>query len=191
MTRQQAEKTVEREQPETPAKVTQLHVQDRTFRNDAGQIVAGQQAWRRLSPLEACYAKGQLAGGCDRYTAQARFDAGQRYSEIFLTAQSSGRDSTQALNVSRSGGGLPLSQAQSDAIRSLVAIDSCMGERDRRIVRLVCGEGHWPSEAIRTVCADYKHTIAARFREALDSLVEAHEMARRGAAVKFNLGRTA
>jgi len=190
MTRQQAEKTVEREQPETPAKVTHLHVQDRAFRNDAGQIVAGQQAWRRLSPLEACYAKGQLAGGSDRYTAQARFDAGQRYSEIFLTAQSSGRDSTQALNVSRSGGGLPLSQAQSDAIRVLVTIHSHMGAKDRLIVTRVCGEGHFPSAAVREVCGDYRDTVSARFREALDGLIEAMETGRRDPG-RVSMGRRA
>ena len=54
-----------------------------------------------------------------------------------------------------------------------------MSPRDRQIVRLVCGEGFFPSEAVRQVCADYKHTIPARLREALDGLVEAMEAARR------------
>lgn len=179
MTNPSAKPDPEREQPTGPAVVTQLHVQDRAFRNDQQQIVAGQQAWRRLSPLEACYAKGQLAGGSDRYTAQQRLEVGKRYSDIFEASEGSGRDSTQALNVSRSGGGLPLSQAQGEAIRARASIHSHMGERDRLIVMMVCGQGFFPSEAVRTVLGDYKHTVAARFREALDALADAMETARR------------
>ena len=73
---------------------------------------------------------------------------------------------------------MAIGHSQREALRALAAIDARLGERDRRIVRMVCGEGFWPSEAIRAVCADYKHTIAARFREALDALVEAFEMGR-------------
>ena len=178
----------EKEQPDGPAIVTSLHVQDRAFRNNGGQIVVGQSAWRKLTPLEAAYAKGQLAGGSDRYTAMQRRDAGQRYADIFDACHSAGRDSTQALNISRSSGGLPISQAQGEALRALAAIHSHMGERDRLIVTRVCGEGYWPSEAIRSICGDYKHTIAARFREALDTLIEAMETARRNPGA-FNISR--
>jgi len=41
------------------------------------------------------------------------------------------------------------------------------------IVRMVCAEGHFPSDAVRTACNDYRHTVPSRFREALDSLIEA------------------
>ena len=53
------------------------------------------KAWRKLSPLEAAYAKGQLAGGNPKFTAAQRFEAGQRYAQIFAACESSGRDCTQ------------------------------------------------------------------------------------------------
>jgi hypothetical protein len=165
----------DQETPQSPAKITALHRQDRELSTVAG----APKGWRKESVLQSVYDRGFLAGGSNRYSAMQRRDAGEAYSEIFDTAQASGRDSTQALNISRSHGGLPLSQAQATAIRHLVSIHSHMGERDRRIVWMVCGEGHWPSEAVRSVCADYRDTVPARFREALDSLIEAMEMARR------------
>lgn len=161
--------------PEGPAIVTALHRQDRELSTVAG----APKGYRKLSPLESCYENGRLEGGSPRYSATERKDAGQTYGEIFAMAQCSGKDSTQALNISRSHGGLPLSQAQSDAIRKLVSLHSRMGDRDRRIIIMVCGQGYWPSEAVRAVCGDYRDTVAARFREALDSLIEAMETAKR------------
>jgi hypothetical protein len=164
---------------EAPAVVTSLHVKDRLFLREipdgAGskRVLSNSKAWRRLSPLEAVYAKGQLAGGAPTHDAGARFAAGKRYGGIFAVAQSSGRDSSQMIAISRSGGGMTMGQSQREALRLLAAIETRLGERDRRIIRMVCGEGFWPSEAVRAVCGDYKHTIAARFREALDALIEA------------------
>jgi hypothetical protein len=103
------------------------------------RVIAPGKAWRRLSPLEQAFLRGQLAGGAPRHDAQAM------------------------------------------AIRRLIAVDSRMSERDRAIVRLVCGLGYFPSEAVRQVCEDYKHTIPARLREALDGLVEAIASASRRA----------
>jgi hypothetical protein len=50
---------------------------------------------------------------------------------------------------------------------------------------MVCGENYFPSEAVRMVCNDYKDTVSARFREALDALIEAMEAVRREPR-KFN-----
>jgi hypothetical protein len=114
------------------------------------------------------------------YTAAQRFEAGQNYAEICLLAEGGGgKDSTQALNVNRGGQGFILPQSQQSAIRARIVIESHMGERDRRIVRRVCGEGHEPAAAVKDICGDYQHTVAARFREALDCLIEAMEQARR------------
>tara|TARA_R110000868_G_scaffold187664_4_gene430196 strand:- start:2214 stop:2744 length:531 start_codon:yes stop_codon:yes gene_type:complete len=162
------------EQPDSPAIITPCHSQDRIISPVAG----APRAWRRLSPLEKAFAKGQLAGGGHRYTANQRFEAGQNYAQIFLATQTSGRDSTQSLNVSRSTGGGCMAQTQANAFAMLRTLEASMKCRDRLIIHSVCGEGEVPAEAIRLICGDYRDTIAARFREALDSLVEAFEESR-------------
>lgn len=167
------------EEIQGPAREGSLHVWSRPATDDNMRPITGKVACTKWTPLEAAFNQGKLQGGSDKYSPKARFDAGMKYSEIWDIAQSSGRDSTQALNISRSHGGLPLSQAQSDAIKALVAIESNMGQRDRIIIRMVCGMGYFPSEAVRMVCADYKDSVTARFREALDACVEALETARR------------
>lgn len=174
------------EEIDAPAIINSDHVRNRAFvieipdGRDTKRIIAPGKGWRRLSPLEQAYLRGQLAGGAARHDALARFEAGKRYGEMFAIAQSSGRDSTNMDRISRSGGGASISDSQASAIRAVIAVDSRMSARDRAIVRLVCGEGFFPSEAVRQVCADYRHTIPARLREALDGLVEAFEAARRG-----------
>ncbi len=156
-------------QPEGPAVTTPQHVRDRVVSPAAG----ASKAWRKLSPLEAAYAKGQLAGGNPRVTAAQRFEAGQRYAAIFAACESQGRDSTQLLNVSRSYGGAPLGMGQRAAMDKLRAVEAVMGANDAAIVRKVCGEGFTPAEAVRSVCGDYRDTVTARFREALDALANA------------------
>lgn len=157
------------EQPEGPAVITRDHVKDRVISKVAGAA----KAWRKLSPLEAAYAKGQLAGGSARFTARQRFEAGQRYAQLFAGCESSGRDSTQLMNVSRSYGGAPLGMGQRAAMEKLRTIEAAMGGNDAAIVRKVCGEGHTPADAVRLVCGDYRDTVTARLREALDALLSA------------------
>jgi len=173
------------EEIEAPAKIDDDHVRNRGFVIEIGEgartkrVAAPGKGWRRLSPLEQAFLRGQLAGGAAKYDAQARFEAGKRYGEMFALAQSSGRDSTDMDRISKSGGGASISDSQAHAIRRLIAVESRMSERDRAIVRMVCGQGFFPSEAVRQICADYRHTIPARLREALDGLAEAFESARR------------
>jgi hypothetical protein len=157
------------DQPEGPAIVRQGHVRDRIISPGAG----APKAWRNLSPLEAAFAKGQLMGGSSRYTALQRFEAGNQYAMIFARANhAGGRDSTQAMNVSQSAKGFEPPQSQQSAIYILAKIETHMGARDCRIIRRVCGEGHKPADVVRDVCADYRDTVSARFREALDGLIE-------------------
>ena len=172
---------------QAPAVVTPLHVKDRSFVDEVAdgprtrRVLAGAKAWRKLTPLEAAYAKGQLAGGAPSHNALARFEAGKRYAGIVAGSETSGRDSTQMIAVSKSGGSAGLGQSQMTALRALAAIEARLGERDRRIVRLVCGEGFAPVDAVRAACGDdYRHTTAARFREALDALVDAERSAKGG-----------
>ncbi len=70
---------------EGPAVITPLHVKDRSFLAEVEEgprtqrVLAGAKAWRKLTPLEAAFAKGQLAGGSAAHDARARFEAGKRY----------------------------------------------------------------------------------------------------------------
>lgn len=169
----------EDDQPVGPAVITNLHVQDRPATDRDMKPLMGTAAWRKLTPLQAVYAKDQLAGGSTRYTAADRYSAGMEYTRLFDASECPGRDSTQALNAVRGGNGGSPSDARSKAASQLACIHSHMGERDRKIVMMVCGQGYWPSAAVRAVCADYKLTVAARFRESLDALIEAMEAARR------------
>lgn len=177
------------DEPETPAIIGPEHVRDRQFANDRGVVVLGRAAWRKLSPLQAAYAKGQLAGGNERYSAEVRLRAGMDYTAIFDSAQSGSKDSSQNLiRVDSSAKESSLAMTQAAAIRALAVIHSHLGTRDRRIVMMVCGEGHQPAAAVREVCGDYEKAVAGRFREALDALIEAMETSRRNPHV-VNLER--
>ena len=169
---------------EGPAKIEADHVQNRAFVVDVPgrgkAVIAPGKAWRRLSPLEQAFLRGQLAGGAPGHDSEARFQAGKRYGEMFAIAQATGRDSTNLDKITGSGASShSISDSQAEAIRRLILVDMKLGARDRAIVRMVCGQGFFPSEAVRQVCADYRHTIPARLREALDALVEAFETVRR------------
>lgn len=174
-----------------PAIITDLHKQDRPATDENGKAVTGTAAWRKLTPLQACYLKQQLEGGNHRYNALQRLDAGLAYSAIFDATERGGTDSTQALNVSRSSARGFGNDATERAWDDRLAIESHLGRADRTIIRMVCGEACKPVEAIRAACGgDYKHTIADRFREALDNLIEARETARRHPKI-FNMERRA
>lgn len=161
--------------PDGPAVITREHVRDRVI----SPIAGAPRAWRKLSPHERAYAKNQLVGGSPRFTASQRFEAGQNYAQIFLASQTAGRDSTQALNGSRSSGnGACVAQSQLNALDTLRDLESFMGVRDARIIEMVCGEGQEPAMAIKQVCGDYEKTVAARYREALDSLIVAFDKRR-------------
>lgn len=162
-----------------PAIITPLHVMDRPATNKDMKPITGTAAWRKLTPLQAVFAKNQLAGGSPRYNAEERYQAGSDYTKIFDASQKGSNDSTQLLNLVGVGYSSSSGSAQARASDSLATIHSHMGQRDRKIIEMVCGEGYWPSEAVRTVCGDYKDTVSARFREALDSLTDAMETTRR------------
>jgi hypothetical protein len=173
----------ENPEPEAPAIVRADHVQDRP----ASSIACGPKAWRRASVLELAYERGQLDDGEGdgrkrAFKAKCRFDAGEAYAKLFLTAQSSGTDSTDLDRImSVSGTRVALTTRQAEAIRALAAIESRIGTRDRRIVRMVCGENFHLSEAVIAACGkSYRHSVVARFREALDALLDSLEVARPG-----------
>jgi hypothetical protein len=162
-------------QPDAPAKLQADHVQDRGLTHVAG----APKGWRRLSPLESAFEKGQLKSDGSKYDPVARFNAGKAYEYAWLKTQVSGRDSTDLERIC-SGPSVGLSTVQQDAIRWLVAVHANLGFRDRKIILRVCGEGYWPSEAVAEACGpDFVKATLPRFREALDALIEAIENARR------------
>lgn len=147
------------------------HTQSRTLSPAAGSP----KGWEKPRLMHVLYDQGKLSGG-NGYTAEQRRDAGIEYEEIFLSCQPAGRDSTQALNAVRSGGGgggIPAALLAAEAMAKRAKIDKAMSQKGRKIIEMVCGEGHLPVTAISLVCGDFKHTVAARFRDALDELVDA------------------
>lgn len=161
---------------ETPAIVSPAHSQDRELSTVAGSP----RGWRKLSPLQSAYEQGKLRGGNSRYQAIDRYEAGKIYERHFDLSQTSGRNMLDLDRGFGSSGGSTLGQAQIDAIRALVTIESNLGTHDRTIIRKVCGEGGKPAEAVSFVAgADYKDAVLARFREALDALIQAIEVARK------------
>ncbi len=157
-----------------PAALRMDHARDRFLSPAPG----APKGWRRVSPLEAAYERGQLGGGNPQFDAQRRLEAGEAYARLHALSQASGRDSTDLDRIGRGRQGDGLSEARARALHTLSEVERRMNARDRLIVRMVCGEGHFPSEAVRTACNDYRHTVASRFREALDSLIEAMLSAR-------------
>jgi hypothetical protein len=158
------------EDVEAPAKVHAGH-----SRRVLGPQAGARKGWRNDAehPLSLALAKGQLIRGKDCHTPRMRFDAGDLYRAVYEAAMPRGRDELRV----RTGGGHrnPINDRMIDASRWLKAVDVQLNQEDRTIVRLVCGEGHWPSAAVREAVghSHYDKAVVPRFNEALDHLVEA------------------
>lgn len=155
-----------------PAVITSLHRWNRPATDDEGRPITGKVACSKWTVLDAAYENGKL-GEKGSSQANARFNAGLTYQHIWDAGQGSTTDSTQGLNISRStvsGGGDGNAAA---ARHDLEVIHSLLSSRDRIIIRMVCGLGHFPSEAVAMVSQEYTKSTWPRFREALDALTEA------------------
>jgi len=154
-----------------PAK---LHAGHR--RRMLGAAAGSKRGWRNDSehPLSLAYAKGQLIRGNEKYSAAQRYEAGDLYRVAYEASQRKTRDSTD-MNVVSGGKGEGITERMIDAGRWLGAIEARLNREDGRIVRMVCGEGYFPSEAVRTAFGHdhYKFAVLPRFNEALDHLIEA------------------
>jgi hypothetical protein len=170
---------------EGPAILTGDHVQDRILSPRAG----AKKGWSRLAVYEREFRRGALvckergAGAAreeearvlDRFAAARAFDDGWR---ICNTPFPPGVDFDR---VKVSGGGTPggFADHQRDAKDFWRRVQSAMGANDWLICRLVCGEGHSVAQAVMTVSPAYKFSTLARFREALDALVEGMKRGKR------------
>lgn len=159
-----------------PAVVTPLHVRARPATNDDMRPITGTSAWSKLTIIEQCYEHGRL-GEKSSNLAKDRYNAGKFYTKLWDLSQKAGRDSTAGFDVGRSmGSGIPLTEAQSDAVARLVAIEMKLGANDRTIVRAVCALGYQPNEAIHGLCKLSSETrVTPRLCEALDALLDAIE----------------
>jgi len=162
--------------PLGPAKLHAGHA-----RRNLGAGPGAKRGWRNDAehPLTLAYIKGQLIRGNEVYTAKQRYDAGEDYRQLYEAMHRSGRDSTD-INLVSGGSGQAISQITVDAVRKVAFIESHLKAQDRAIIRHVCGEGWWPSEAVRAACGNhYDKAVVPRFCEALDNLVGALTLARR------------
>jgi hypothetical protein len=151
-----------------PAIITNLHRQDRAVSKVAG----ASRAWRKLSHLQAAYWQERL-GPKDSGTARDRLASGNFYTELWDGCQRGSRDSTDRFEIGRQSQGEAMSEAQRCVLSRLVAIERALGERDRIIVRAVCGMGHSPSDAIALAKVPKDTRVSARLCEALDALGDA------------------
>ena len=172
---------------ERPAVMTGDHVQDRVLSPRAG----ARKGWSRLAPYEKEFRRGALvckerctgavaareeeARALDRFAAARAFDDGWR---ICNTPFPPGVDFDR---VRSSGGGVigGFADHQREAKDFWRRVQSAMGSNDWLICRLVCGEGHTVAQGVMTVSAAYKFSTLARFREALDALIEGMRKARK------------
>ena len=148
----------------------------------ARALPTGKKGWRNIAehPLTWAFEKGQLERGSARYSADDRYRAGTLYRTLCETLARSGRNCLDLELVSRPTG-FQISDAKASAMHVLARIDAGLGTVDRRIVRQVCGDGRWPSQAIPDACGHdhYKRVAQPRFIEALDALIDAMRAARR------------
>ncbi|HET7084688.1 MAG TPA: hypothetical protein VFI23_07960 [Rhizomicrobium sp.] len=165
---------------EGPAVVTGEHVQDRVLSPRAG----ARKGWSRLAVYEKEFRRGTLvckehcistvaareeeARALDRFAAARAFDEGWR---ICNTPFPPGVDFDR---VRSSGGGVQggFADHAREAKEFWRRVESAMGANDWLICRLVCGEGHSVAQGVMAVSPAYKFSTLARFREALDGLVD-------------------
>ncbi len=167
---------------EGPAIATADHVRDRVLSVRAG----AKAGWSRLTVYEKAFRLGQLqckeardaraeeARALDRYAAARAFDEGW---QICNASFPGGR----AWDEVRGGGGVPgaFVDHQRDTKDFWRRVEQAMGTRDWMICRRVCGENCTVAETVQAISPGYKFSTLARFREALDALVEAMAKARR------------
>lgn len=132
------------------------------------------------STLDRYASKGLLATHSESHsdiTSELRVTAGHAFRRLCERSRGSTRDSSQlVISGARSRGTISDNSAQ--AKDDLKRIEGRMGKNDAKLVRMVCDEGFWPSEAVRSIDPAYRDATVPRFREAMDALVIAFEAAR-------------
>jgi hypothetical protein len=169
-----------------PAVIRGDHVQNRSLSPRAG----AKAGWSRLTVYERAFRLGQLickerctgaaatrdeeGRALDRCAATRAFDEGW---QVCHASFPGGVDFDRV----RTSGGTPgaFADHQRDAKAFWRRVEQGMGANDWLICRLVCGQNHTVAEAVTAISPDYKFSTLARFREALDALVERMKAAKR------------
>ena len=172
------------ERVERPAVVQADHVQARTLSGRAG----AKAGWSRLTVYEREFRLGHLV--CKEAAARgSREEEGRALDR--LAAARAFDEGWQVCNASfpggvdfdrvRTSGGVPgaFVDHQRDAKDFWRRVEQAMGTNDWMICRRVCGENYAVAAAVQAISPGYKSSTLARFREALDALVDAMRRARR------------
>lgn len=185
-TKKKRERVIAGEPVEAPAVVTPEHVQDRVLSGAAG----ARKGWSKLTVYEREFRLGHLrckercesrdgaeAGAraeADRFAAARAFDLGWQVC-IASWPGSGGYDQV------KSSGGVPgaFVDHQRDVKEFWRRVEQAMGANDWLICRRVCGENFSVAAAVTAINPGYRFSTLARFREALDALVEGMKRARR------------
>jgi hypothetical protein len=179
-------KTVKQDEGvERPAVVMSDHARDRVLGVGAG----AKKGWSRLTVYEREFRRGSFVckercGGkaeteaevrraLDRYEAAKAFDEGWQVCAASWPG-SSGFDRVKG------GGGVPgaFIDHQRDEKDYWRRVEAAMGANDWLIIRRACGENYSVAQAVAAISPAYKFSTLARFREALDALVEARARVR-------------
>lgn len=170
---------------QTPAIITDDHAQTRHVTTRAG----AKKGWERLTVYEKEFRLGHLTDkkkilneatkaeeikkSFERRDAAKEFDEGW---QICLASWPGGMDMNRIGVVGVPGG---FCDHQRDVKRFWERVRQEMGTNDWMICRRVCGEGYKVAETIAVITPSYKDSALVRFREALDSLLDALGKVRR------------
>ncbi len=166
------------EDPDEPAIITSDFAQTRHVATRAGAKLG----WERLAIYEKEFRLGHLCckarctsteatkvevgRACDRRDAALAFDEGWR---ICNASWPSGSDLNRVRVVGCPGSFVDHQRATKDYWRR---VEQCMGVNDWMICRRVCGEGYKVAETVISIQPGYRDSTLARFREALDALID-------------------
>ncbi len=169
---------------EQPAVIQADHAQTRVLSGRPG----AKTGWSRLTVYEREFRLGHLVckeraardareeegRALDRLAAARAFDAGW---QVCNASFPGGMDFDRV----RSSGGVPGSfvDHQRDTKTFWRRVEEAMGTNDWMICRRVCGENYAVAAAVQAISPGYKFSTLARFREALDALIESMARARR------------
>ena len=170
-----------------PAVIGTGHVRDRILSPRAG----AKAGWSRLTIYERAFRLGHLlckerctgpvaareeeGRALDRLAAARTFDTGW---QICHAGFPGGVDFDRV----RTSGGVPgaFADHQRDAKAFWRRVEQAMGTNDWMICRRVCGENYAVAETVQSISPGYRFSTLARFREALDALVDGMKRAKQG-----------
>lgn len=175
-----------------PAIVRDDHVQDRTLSKEAGS----KAGWSRLTVFERSHRAGKLmdkerctgdtpakiesATRAEAQRAIDRYDAGKHFAECWLIANTTNWGCASDFNRVRVlGVAGSFVDHQIDVKDFMRALEKRLGTRDWMILRRVCGENYPIAETVTDITPGYRASTLARFREALDALVDAIPLAQK------------